>query len=108
MPDDGLVVYDWSRLGERPFENLCRALAVHVLGPGLQAFGDGPDGGREASFDGPVPFSTSRAGAWDGYGVLQAKYRRIGVGSRDMDWLRRQITAELEAWTDPRRPGRRD
>ena len=71
------MVYDLSRLGERPFENLCRALAVHVLGPGLQAFGDGPDGGREASFDGPVRFSTSPDGPWDGYGVLQAKSPRF-------------------------------
>jgi len=95
------MVYDLSRLGERPFENLCRALAVHVLGPGLQAFGDGPDGGREASFDGPVRFSTSPDGPWDGYGVLQAKYRRAGIGTKDVDWLRRQVTTELDAWSDP-------
>jgi hypothetical protein len=97
------MVYDLSRLGERPFENLCRALAVHVLGPGLQAFGDGPDGGREACFDGRVRFSTSLDGHWDGYGVLQAKYRRAGLGTKDVDWLRKQITTELDAWSDPRR-----
>ncbi len=95
------MVYDLSRLGERPFENLCRALAVHILGPGLQAFGDGPDGGREASFDGPVRFSTSPDGPWDGYGILQAKYRRAGLGTKDVDWLRRQVTTELDAWSDP-------
>jgi hypothetical protein len=82
VPDDGQVVYDWSKLGERRFEDLCRALAVHVLGPEVQAFGDGPDGGREASFDGPVRYAPGAGGPWNGYGVLQAKYRRTGVGQR--------------------------
>jgi hypothetical protein len=95
------VVYEWSRLGERPFENLCRALAVHVLGPGVQAFGDGPDGGREASFDGPVTYGTAPGGAWNGYGVVQAKFRRTGAGTRDTDWLRRQLAGELDKWCDP-------
>ncbi|MFI1996288.1 hypothetical protein [Actinoplanes sp. NPDC020271] len=95
------MAYEWGRLGERPFEQLCRALAVHAVGPGLQAFGDGPDGGREATFDGPTLLSTSTNGLWNGYGVLQAKYRRTDVGKRDVDWLHRQVTQELNAWSDP-------
>jgi len=38
------VVYDLTRIGERDFEALCRALAVRVLGDNVQVFGDGPDG----------------------------------------------------------------
>ena len=95
------MVYDLTRMGERPFEDLCRALAVHVLGPGIQAFGDGPDGGREAAFEGRLRYSTSATGPWEGYGILQAKYRRVGIGTKDVDWLRRQITKELDAWSDP-------
>src|SRR6266545_1895432 len=83
LREDGRMVYDLTRIGERRFEDLCRALAVHVLGPGIQAFGDGPDGGREASFEGLVGYPTA-AGPWDGYGVLQVKYRRVDVGNRDM------------------------
>ncbi len=94
------MVYDWSRLGERPFENICRALAMHVLGPGQQVFGDGPDGGREAAFDGPVTYPTLPHESWSGYGVVQAKYRRTDAGDRDREWLGRQITLELDAWLD--------
>jgi hypothetical protein len=66
-------------------------------------FGDGPDGGREASFDGPLNYSTSRSGRWCGYGVLQAKFRRVGAGKGDAAWLRRRVVAELDAWLDPSR-----
>ncbi|MEV6704290.1 hypothetical protein [Micromonospora wenchangensis] len=97
---DGLVMHELNRLGERPFEDLCRALAVHVLGVGIQAFGDGPDGGREASFEGPLTYRGA-SGPWIGYGVLQAKYRRSGHGNKDTEWLRQQITSELDAWLDP-------
>lgn len=102
LVDDGPVMHDLSRLGERPFEDLCRALAVHVLGPGIQAFGDGPDGGREASFEGPLAYRGAN-GFWDGYGVLQAKYRRVAIGGKDAEWLNQHITHELDAWLDPNR-----
>jgi len=45
------VDYDPTRLGEREFEHLSQALALAVLGAGVSVFGDGPDGGREASFE---------------------------------------------------------
>ncbi|MFD6754876.1 hypothetical protein [Micromonospora gifhornensis] len=93
------MAYDLSRLDEHRFEDLCRALAVHVLGPGLQIFGPGPDGGREAAFDGQVPYPTADGG-WKGYGVLQAKCRMHDVGTRDAQWLVRTITRELDQWGD--------
>ncbi|WP_444949281.1 hypothetical protein [Micromonospora ureilytica] len=95
-------MHELNRLGERPFEDLCRALAVHVLGVGIQAFGDGPDGGREATFEGPLTHAGA-SGRWNGYGVLQAKYRRSGYGNKDAEWLRQQIKPELDAWLDPTR-----
>jgi hypothetical protein len=102
LTHDGPVMHDLSRLGERPFEDLCRALAVHVLGPGIQAFGDGPDGGREATFEGQLTYRGA-SGQWNGYGVLQAKYRRAGLGNKDADWLTQQITHELDQWLDTNR-----
>jgi hypothetical protein len=36
------------------FEQLIRALALKIVGPGVTAFGNGPDGGREATFQGKV------------------------------------------------------
>ncbi|GAA0902238.1 hypothetical protein [Virgisporangium aurantiacum] len=96
------MAYDLSRLDERRFEDLCRALAVHALGAGLQVFGAGPDGGREAAFDGPVPYPTTADG-WNGYGVVQAKCRQHSHGKDDAQWLHRTIVRELDQWDDPNR-----
>ena len=52
-----------------------RALAARVLGSGIVVFGDGPDGGREATFERKLTFPSTVEG-WDGYGVVQAKYRQ--------------------------------
>ncbi|WEH18508.1 hypothetical protein [Streptomyces sp. VNUA24] len=92
--------YDLSRLGSREFEHLSQALAKRVLGPGVSVFGDGKDGGREASFAGPVPYPHSGQ-EWDGYGVIQAKFKQRTDGvSSGTEWLERQIKAEFTAWLD--------
>jgi WD40 repeat protein len=97
------VDYDLARLGEREFEHLSQALALRVLGPGVQVFGDGPDGGREASFDGAFEVGDRvGGGAWSGYGVLQAKFRRRPLGAAsDARWFVGQVEAELTRWSDP-------
>jgi hypothetical protein len=94
--------YDLSRLGDGEFEDLSQALAVRVLGTAIQVFGDGPDGGREASFEGIVDYpSPSPSTPWNGYGVLQAKFkRRPTTTADDTAWLKRQIRGELERWLD--------
>ena len=82
---------------------MCQALAAYVLGPGIEAFGSGPDGGREATFDGRAQY-LSLTDPWDGFVVLQAKFkeRLLGTGTgANTAWLRRQVMAELEAWADP-------
>jgi hypothetical protein len=96
------VRYDLNALGEMEFEDLAQALSIHVLGPGVQVFGDGPDGGREAAFEGTATFpEPDPAGLWRGYGVIQAKFRRQPLGTpQDTVWLRRQITGELNAWSN--------
>lgn len=98
--EDRHVSDDLTGLGPRGFERLCQALATYVLGPGIEAFGSGPDGGREASFHGRVPYPSS-ANPWDGFGILQAKFKEriLGTGA-DATWLRRQVKAELDAWAD--------
>lgn len=96
------MAYDLTRIGDKEFEALCRALAVRVLGAGVQAFGDGPDGGRELMWDGAIAYPGSdRTRHWSGYGVLQAKYRRHNVGVKDLDWLRGQLRHEFAAWLNP-------
>lgn len=87
--DNADVDYDLNRLGFREFEHLIQALALKHLGNGIQVFGDGPDGGREAVFDGPLTFPVGTGDAtWDGYGIVQAKHRMRPEGpGRDADWL---------------------
>jgi hypothetical protein len=97
------VRYDLNALGELEFEDLARALSIKILGPSVRVFGDGPDGGREAAFEGLASFpEPDPNGPWRGYGVIQAKFRRqpLGTGA-DTAWLRGQVTAELEAWANP-------
>ena len=96
------MVYDLKRLGDKAFEDLCRAIAVCVLGTSVQAFGDGPDGGRELSWEGSVGYpGTDPRAHWSGYGVLQAKFRRQGTGAKDLDWLLAELRKEFAAWTNP-------
>ncbi|MFD8354860.1 NACHT domain-containing protein, partial [Streptomyces coelicoflavus] len=101
MPD-----YDLTRLGSRAFEQLVVALARRDIGPGVQVFGDGPDGGREATFEGTINWSrTSTGGAnrvdcWSGYTVLQAKFRVKPAASPHDNalWLQEQIKNEVDGW----------
>ena len=95
--------YPLEELGPRAFEQLAVALCLKVLGPGVEAFGSGPDGGREATYAGPVNWSATTGlgdGSWDGYVVIQAKQREHpGEPQSNAAWLRRQIEAEFDAWT---------
>jgi hypothetical protein len=94
--------YDLTRLGSREFEHLTQALAMQVLGPGVQVFGDGPDGGREAEFRGQMRFPQPHpTGPWNGYGVLQAKFLQRPRGTtRDSAWLLGTLRSELRQWAN--------
>ncbi|MDI5965029.1 NACHT domain-containing protein [Streptantibioticus silvisoli] len=95
--------YDLTRLGSREFEHLTQALAIQILGPAVQAFGDGPDGGREAEFHGKVTFPVpDPEGPWDGHGILQAKFLQRPRGTtQDTSWFFTQVRSELRQWADP-------
>lgn len=95
--------YDLTQLGSQKFEEMSQALALAVLGDGVSIFGAGPDGGREAVFEGRMryPEPIPAAGHWSGYGVLQAKFKRTPTTTRaDTDWLLREIRKELRCWTN--------
>ncbi len=78
--------FDLSRLGDKRFEHLTQSLAIKYLGAGTKIFGDGPDGGREAEFEGDFDIQTGAR--WVGYGVLQAKYKEHldGIGVYQGSW----------------------
>ena len=44
--------YNLTGLSSRSFEQMIQALSCNIIGPGVVIFGDGPDGGREATFEG--------------------------------------------------------
>lgn len=109
-----MVDFPLEELDDYTFEQVAVALARAVMGPGVTVFGNGPDGGREATFEGSVDWSTTVSdgearrlgkGHWDGYVVIQCKHHR----TRDLDparnlrWLRGQIDAEIDAWIANRR-----
>jgi hypothetical protein len=82
------------------FEQFVRALSIHVFGPGVTAFGPGPDGGREATFRGIVPYP-SPSDQWSGYGVIQAKCKGKSEGSElDQKWALKLLEKELELFVE--------
>ena len=94
--------HNLNGLTSRDFEHLSEAMAQAVLGPGVSAFGDGKDGGREATFEGRVPYSNELQ-PWEGYGVVQAKFRqRPDQPPVPVSWFKDQVRDELEAWLAPK------
>jgi hypothetical protein len=51
--------YNLDGLDTDTFEDLVISLCLGVIGPGVTAFGAGPDGGREATFRGPINWSAT-------------------------------------------------
>lgn len=95
--------YALEELGPRAFEQLSVALASLIVGPGLEIYGSGSDGGREATFDGPIRWSaTDGGGRWDGYTVIQAKQREhLAPPADNLNWLKIQIRNEFAEWMKP-------
>ena len=78
----------------------CAAGGHHHLG-GIVTFGDGPDGGREATFDGRMDYP-SQSDPWDGYCVVQAKFlQRPKNTQSDQTWALKEIEKELKAYAKP-------
>lgn len=88
--------FDFRTFSTRSFERFAQAMALHVLGKGVLVFGDGPDGAREATYEGTLDYP-SETDKWSGYAVMQAKFRQVpGPPQEDADWLVTQLSAELE------------
>lgn len=92
-----------EELGPRAFEQLAVALARAIIGAGIEVYGSGKDGGREATFDGRIQWSNTDGGTeWYGYTVIQAKQREHVASTADnLNWLKVQIRNELAEWMKP-------
>ncbi len=92
----------FGHFSPKSFERLIQAICIHVLGPGTTIFGSGPDGGREATFTGEVPFPSLNC--WNGYIVVQAKCReRLRDSIEDANWLIDQLRTEFKKFSDLKR-----
>jgi hypothetical protein len=90
-----METYDLSRLNAGSFERLIRALSFSILGPGGTVYSSGPDGARDFTFEGVIKGYEPQD--WNGYLVLQAKFREKLKGvDGDIEWLRTQLSKEME------------
>jgi hypothetical protein len=96
--------YNLSGLSSDSFEQLIQALSLKIIGPGGVIFGSGPDGAREATFEGRM-FYPSEADPWQGYLVVQAKFLQKPTGESDKDgkWLLDALSVELSKFADTKR-----
>lgn len=93
------MAYDFNNLSNRDFEQMCQSLIQKIIAPGVTIFGDGPDGGREATFEGKAPYPSALS-AWSGYWVFQAKFKtaRTSEDSKDPEWLQSEIIKEVKKY----------
>jgi hypothetical protein len=95
------VANQFFNFSPEAFEQFARTVALSGFGQGVTAFGNGPDGGREAVFRGEVPYPYPPATQWSGYGVIQAKCKEKTEGTdKDQTWALAQLRAELNAFVD--------
>lgn len=93
---------EFNRFTSASFEQFVQSLALTIFGPGLQVYGSGADGARDATFDGKADYPSGNG--WDGYTVIQAKYREKPTeDQRDADWLIEQLEAEQKKFTSDER-----
>src|SRR6185369_3361171 len=92
MPD-----YNLNGLDPRSFEHIVQAIAKMEIG-------DGPDGGREATFNGKMNYPSATA-PWDGYLVIQSKFKLHTSENPkdDGDWLIEQLSKDLAKFLDAKR-----
>jgi hypothetical protein len=99
MPD-----YNLNGLNDRTFEHVVQAIAKKEIASGVIPFGDGPDGGREATFNGKMTYPSLNA-PWEGYLVIQSKFKLHPTGDpkADGEWFIKQLSKDLEKFLDPKR-----
>ncbi len=92
-----------AKLNSNSFEKIVRTLAIKQMGTAGTVFPMGPDGARDFSFKGKVKGYESQG--WDGYLVLQAKFRStLKGGNSDITWLTQQLDREFLKYQNPDSP----
>ena len=76
--------YAYHDLYPQQFEGLVVAICSQILGIGVQSFSPGPDGGRDARFEGKAEKFPSASAPWNGKFIVQAKHTD-GIGEKFSD-----------------------
>jgi hypothetical protein len=66
--------FAYEDLSEDQFEKLIVLLCQRLLGLSVKGFSKGPDGGKDAKFDGTAELHPSKAAPWNGTTIIQAKH----------------------------------
>lgn len=83
----GLARYRYEELSPMQFEDLVIDICRHVLGKATRGFAKGPDGGRDARFDGTANGFPSATSPWEGTTIIQAKHAsRADASFSDRDF----------------------
>lgn len=85
--------YNLDNLNSEDFERLVQALAKVLLGNAVLSYGDGTDGGREATFKGVAPYP-NELDSWDGYWVIQSKFK--SSKEKDFEWVKQTLKTEMD------------
>ena len=96
--------YNLNALNTRDFEHLVQSLAIGTIGSGVSPFGDGPDGGREATFKGRTNYKSPEH-TWEGYLVIQCKFctKPTGETKKDGEWALNELKKEIEKYINKKR-----
>ena len=71
-------MYQYQDMSPSEFEKLIIAICKEILGEGTQGFASGPDGGRDAKFNGIANLYPSTRKPWENTTIIQAKHT-IGI-----------------------------
>lgn len=80
--------YRYEELSPNQFESLIVDICRILLGKGTRGFAEGPDGGRDARFDGITNDYPSIRAPWGGITIIQAKHTsRYNASFSDSDFI---------------------
>lgn len=89
--------YELTRLSSYTFEKMIQSLCQKILGNGVKIFGSGPDGQREATFEGKAAYP-GKDEMWEGYWVIQVKFKSATTKEKDYEWIRKNFVDEMKGF----------
>lgn len=97
--------YNLNNLGPNNFEHLVQSLCKKIIGEGVSIFGSGPDGQREATFNGKSNYPSENDG-WTGYWVVQAKFKSPDTKAADYPWIKKCFEDEMKGFREKKNMGK--